>query len=91
MFVGGSVRCPAYSNEVVSVETELLATFQERSEQSIRRRNCPPRNSRKAKVGAREISPTFCCPAVQVGFPAGTKDNFPVGRFEVASAKGLQS
>ena len=32
MFVGGSLWCSAYGDEVVSVKAKLLATFQERSE-----------------------------------------------------------
>ncbi|MFA0740835.1 MAG: hypothetical protein DFNUSKGM_000942 [Candidatus Fervidibacter sacchari] len=51
MFAGGSLRCPAYGNEVVSVETGLLATFQERSESPFVTEIACPEIAEKQKLG----------------------------------------
>ncbi|MFA0747239.1 MAG: hypothetical protein EORIYHIE_001108 [Candidatus Fervidibacter sp.] len=62
MLVGGSVRCPAYGNEVVSVETELLATFQERSESPFVAEIARPEIAEKQKLGHEKFHLPFAAP-----------------------------
>lgn len=51
MFVGGSLWCSAYGDEVVSVKAKLLATFQERSEGPFIAEVACPEIAEKQKLG----------------------------------------
>jgi len=62
MLVSGSVRCPAYGNEVVSVEAELLATFQERSERPIVAEIARPEIAEEQKLGHEKFHLPFAAP-----------------------------
>jgi hypothetical protein len=62
MLVSGSVRCPAYSNEVVSIEAELLATFQERSERPFVAEIARPEIAEEQKLGHEKFHLPFAAP-----------------------------
>ena len=65
MFVGGSLWCPAYGDEIISVETKPLATFQERSESPFVAEIARPEIAEEQNLGHEKVHLPFAAPSLK--------------------------